>query len=115
MSWARLRLVRSSCDGLAGSHSRSRPRLLSPSVGAVRARGLLWADVVLGLGVAAVAVLGVLVAPDQQVGFRDLDVLAVLLSLTQGLPLVARRRAPVAVLGWSPLPRSDSSRPATRR
>jgi signal transduction histidine kinase len=55
--------------------------------------------VVLGLGVAAVAVLGVLVAPDQQVGFRDLDVMAVLLSLTQGLPLVARRRAPVAVLG----------------
>ena len=35
----------------------------------------------------------------QQVGFRDPDVLAVLLSLTQGLPLVARRRAPVAVLG----------------
>jgi signal transduction histidine kinase len=68
-------------------------------VGAVRARGLLWVDVVLGLGVTAVAVLGVLVAPSQQVGFRDLDVVAVLFSLAQGLPLVTRRRAPVTVLG----------------
>lgn len=45
---------------------------------------------------AAVAVAGVAAAPDQQPGFRDPDLGAVVLAGLQGLPLVARRRSP----GW---------------
>ena len=57
-----------------------------------------WPDLLLGIGVATVALGGVVSAPVHQIGFRDPDGVALLVSVLQGLPLVARRGFPFSVL-----------------
>lgn len=50
------------------------------------------------VGVLVLALAGVLVAPSHQPGFRDRDLLALVLTVAQTAPLVARRRWPLPVL-----------------
>lgn len=56
------------------------------------------ADTLVPLVVVGLAVAGVFLAPSDQPGFRDRDLLAVALAVAQGAPLVARRRSPLWVL-----------------
>ena len=57
-----------------------------------------WADTLVALVVVVLAVAGVFLAPSHQPGFRDRDLVAIALAVAQGVPLVARRRAPLWVL-----------------
>ena len=56
------------------------------------------ADLVVSTGMVSLGLAGLMLAPLGQPEFRDSDLLAVLLTFSQGVPLVVRRQRPLEVL-----------------